>query len=86
MDAGLGRDPGRGCGGGTFLSQTGDQTSPGAGRWGLRGVRGGGNERWGWGRGTGNIIVVHVPVQVLITEFVGTSVTILKCVLKDLGS
>lgn len=41
MEAGLGTDLGRGCGGGASLSQTADQTSPGAG-----GEEGhGGNER-----------------------------------------
>lgn len=61
-DAGLGRDPGRGCGGGAFLSQTADQTSPGA------------EERrrsGGWGAGGGGAAVC---VYTALRLFVRTSV------------
>ena len=54
-DAGLGRDPGRGCGGGTFLSQTGDQTSPGAGQAGVGGCG---------GEGGAGLRIIHIHVQV----------------------
>lgn len=70
MDAGLGRDPGRGCAGGALLSQTGAPDVP----------RGGGGEGWGAavnseGFGGQEHNCCGIPVFLHITGFVSVNLS-----------